>query len=407
MTLYALPDAACVRYTFIFSSRNTAATACLRQISRGELVILMNIPRYILNLACVCLLLPALLVIRDAGSQEVAIDTEETRSSKGFSARQSVEIADFLRQMSAKHGIGKPELEATFSKVRHSKEVLKLVLPAPPGKPKNWQAYRERFVEPVRIKAGVAFWDNYENDLARAEKEFGVPAEIIVGIIGVESIYGKHVGNFRVLDVLTTLAFDYPDLPKRDARMSFFRGEVEQALLFARESKVDPLSLRGSYAGAIGWGQFMPGSIRRFGIDYDGDGKIDLRKSPQDAIGSVANYLVRHGWKRGDPTVFPVGVEAVRQERLDYLINQGLEAKFGLPELQDEGIKTRFNLPGDLKFGLIDLQNGTEPTEYWLGTDNFFAITKYNRSYFYAMSVVDLGKAVRTARNPDSGKGEQ
>jgi len=362
----------------------------------------MNIPRTVLNLACICILLPALLIIRDVGSQDLAIDTEESRINKGFSAKQSVEVSDFIKQMTVKHGFSQPELEATFSKVRHSKEALKLVLPAPPGKLKNWQVYRERFVEPVRIKAGVAFWDNYEEDLVRAEKEFGVPAEIIVGIIGVESIYGKHVGNFRVMDVLTTLAFDYPDLPKRDARMSFFRGEVEQALLFARESKIDPLSLKGSYAGAIGWGQFMPGSIRRFGIDYDGDGKIDLRQSPQDAIGSVANYLVRHGWKRGDPTVFPVGVESVPPERLDHLINQGLEAKFGLSELQDEGVKTRFNLPGDLKFGLIDLQNGTEPTEYWLGTKNFFAITKYNRSYFYAMSVVDLGKAVRSARNPDS-----
>jgi len=367
----------------------------------------MNIPRPILNLVCLCILLPALLIIRDAGSQELTADVEESRGNKGFSARQSVEIADFIKLVSAKHGFSKSELEATFSKVRHSKEALKLVLPAPPGKPKNWQAYRERFVEPVRIKAGVAFWDNYEDDLARAEKEFGVPAEIMVGIIGVESIYGKHVGNFRVLDVLTTLAFDYPDLPKRDARMSFFRGEVEQTLLFARESKLDPLSLRGSYAGAIGWGQFMPGSIRRFGIDYDGDGKIDLRKSPQDAIGSVANYLMRHGWKRGDPTVFPVGVESVRQERLDHLINQGLEAKFGWSELQPEGVRVRFSLPNDLKFGLIDLQNGEDPTEYWLATNNFFAITKYNRSYFYAMSVVDLGKAVRTARNPDSGKGDQ
>lgn len=367
----------------------------------------MNIPRLVLNLACLCILLPALLTIRDAGSQELVTDTEETRNSNGFSARQSVEIADFIKQISLKHGFSKSELEATFSQVRYSKEVLKLVLPAPPGKLKNWQAYRERFVEPMRIKAGVAFWDNYEEDLVRAEKEYGVPAEIIVGIIGVESIYGRHVGNFRVLDVLTTLAFDYPDLPKRDARMVFFRREVEQALLFARESGLDPLSLRGSYAGAIGWGQFMPGSIRQFGIDYDGDGKIDLRKSPQDAIGSVANYLMRHGWKRGDPTVFSVSVESVRQERLDYLINQGLEAKFLLSELRPEGVRTRFNLPGDLKFGLIDLQNGTEPTEYWLGTGNFFAITKYNRSYFYAMSVVELGKAVRSARNPDSGKGEQ
>jgi membrane-bound lytic murein transglycosylase B len=360
----------------------------------------MKISRPFLNLACLCILLPALLLIRDAGSQELPVDTEDSASSLGFSATQSAEIADFINQMAARHGLGKQELETTFTKVRRSKRAIKLVLPAPPGKPKNWQAYRDRFVEPIRIRAGVAFWDNFEQDLDKAEKEFGVPAEIIVGIIGVESIYGRHVGSFRVLDVLTTLAFDYPDLPKRDARMAFFRSELEQALLFARESKVDPLSLRGSYAGAIGWPQFMPGSIRRFGIDYDGDNKIDLRKSPQDAIGSVANYLVQHGWRRGDPTVFPVSVAAVNPERLEMLINQGLEAKLDLRDLVSDGVQTRFSVPRDLKYGLIDLQNGEDPTEYWLATNNFFAITKYNRSYFYAMSVVELGKAVRTARNP-------
>ena len=366
----------------------------------------MNIRPSLLKLACFCLLLPTMFVVRDAGSQELAEKSEEIRPSKGFTSAQSAEMAVFIGQMTAKHGFSKADLETVFGKVRKSKEAQKLVLPAPPGKPKNWQAYRDRFIEPVRIRAGVAFWDNHEDDLARAEKEFGVPAEIIVGIIGVESIYGRNVGNFRVLDVLTTLAFDYPDLPKRDMRMTFFRSELEQALLFARENNVSPLSLRGSYAGAIGWPQFMPGSIRRFGIDYDGDGKIDLRKSSQDAIGSVANYLARHGWKRGNPSVFPVSVGALGQERLDSLINQGLEAKFSLDELRAYGVQTRHPVPGDLKYGLIDLQNGSEPTEYWLATGNFFAITKYNRSYFYAMSVVELGKAVRSARNPNAGTGE-
>jgi membrane-bound lytic murein transglycosylase B len=354
-----------------------------------------------------CIIVSTLFFVCDASSQETPAVVEANVQPQCIGAWKCAEIADFVQQMVATHGFSKAELEATFNQVRHSKEALKLVLPAPPGKPKNWQAYRERFVEPKRIQAGVAFWDNYEEDLARAEKEYGVPAEIIVGVIGVESIYGRHTGNFRVLDVLTTLALDYPDLPKRDARMTFFRSELEQALLFARENKVDPLSLKGSYAGAIGWAQFMPSSIRRFGIDYDGDGKIDLRKSPQDAIGSVANYLVRHGWKRGDPIVFAANVESVPKERLEHLLGQGLEAKFSSSELQAEGLRARFSLPEDIAFGVVDLQNGEEPTEYWLGTNNFFAIAKYNRSYFYAMSVVELGKAVRTARNPDSSKGDQ
>ncbi|MBS1169916.1 MAG: mltB [Burkholderiaceae bacterium] len=310
-------------------------------------------------------------------------------------------IHDFIGQMASKHGFDRDELFATFAQVRHSKQAIQLVRPAPPDKPKNWQAYRARFVEPVRIEAGVRFWNRYARDLARAEKQYGVPAEIIVAIIGVESIYGRHTGNFRVLDALTTLAFDYPETPNRTARMAFFRGEVEQTLLFARESGLDPLSLRGSYAGAIGWPQFMPSSIRAYGVDFDHDGKIDLRKSPADAIGSIANFLVRHGWKRGEPIVFRAQLGAAAKSRLDSLLNKGLEATFWPAELEIAGVTSNVELPANIRFGLIDLQNGYEPTEYWLGTGNFFAITKYNRSYFYAMSVTELARAVRTAHNAE------
>jgi len=359
----------------------------------------MKIPPTALRLACYLILLPTLFILGDAGSQEIPTQAEKSAQPDDTKSRLAKDKADFIQKMVAKHGFGKEELEATFIQVRYSNEAIQLIKPAPTGKAKNWQAYRARFVEPVRIKAGAAFWDKYEDDLARAEKEYGVPAEIIVGIIGVESVYGRNTGDFRIMDVLTTLAFDYPDLPKRAMRMAFFRAELENTLLYAREYHLDPLSLLGSYAGAIGWAQFMPGSIRQFGVDFDGDGKIDLRKSPQDAIGSVANYLARHGWKRGDPIVFPVSLDVIQKERLDHLLSQGLEAKFSVSELQTDGVRSRFTLPSDLKFGLIDLQNGAEPTEYWLGTNNFFAITKYNRSYFYAMSVVELGKAVRTTRN--------
>ena len=282
--------------------------------------------------------------------------------------------------------------------------------------------------------------------MARAEARFGVPAEIIVGIIGVETVYGRNTGSFRVMDAVTTLAFAYPDTPNRDARMAYFRGELENTLLFARESGVDPFSLYGSYAGAIGLPQFMPGSIRQFAIDFDGDGKINLRDSPVDAIGSVANFLVQHGWKTGEPIVFPASVtdsrsgtsvsasagenvnpdapfaRAVSASGLGHdigalapvasvpgersrdaggwrqFIGQGLEAKFTIDELKAGGVLPAFPPPSDLRFGLVDLQNGLSPTEYWLGANNFFAITQYNRSFFYAMSVVDLGRAVRVAR---------
>lgn len=309
------------------------------------------------------------------------------------------EVSEFMDNMVAKHGFDRAALESIFRKVRYVDTAIQLIKPAPPGKPKNWQAYRARFIEPVRINAGVAFWDTYADALARAEEQYGVPAEIIVGIIGVETVYGRNTGNFRVLDALTTLGFDYPPTPTRAARMDFFRRELESTLLFARESGVDPFSLFGSYAGAIGWPQFMPGSIRKYAVDFDGDGKIDLRNSPVDAIGSVASFLVDHGWKRGEPLVFPASVSNETNRGWDMFIGQPLEAKFKLDEMKAAGVTPNIEPPTDMQFGLVDLQNGDAPTEYWLGASNFFAITQYNRSFFYAMSVIDLGRAVRSARN--------
>nr|WP_232429588.1 lytic murein transglycosylase B [Noviherbaspirillum autotrophicum] len=309
------------------------------------------------------------------------------------------EVSEFIDQMIDQHGFERAELEAIFRKARYVDTTIQLIKPAPPGRPKNWHAYRERFVEPVRINAGVAFWNANAEALARAEEQYGVPAEIIVGIIGVETIYGRNTGNFRVLDALTTLSFDYPDTPNRVSRMKFFRGELENTLLFARESGIDPFTLLGSYAGAIGWPQFMPGSIRKYAVDFDGDGRIDLRNSPVDAIGSVAHFLAEHGWQRGEPIVFPASVSNAESGRSwDIFIGQGLEAKFKLDELKASGVAPGVEPPADMQFGLVDLQNGGEPTEYWLGSANFFAITRYNRSFFYAMSVVDLGRAVRNAR---------
>lgn len=324
------------------------------------------------------------------------VDAEDAGEFANFA--QWREVSEFIDRMVAQHEFNRTELEAILSKVRYVDSAIQLVKPAPPGKPKNWRAYRARFVEPFRINAGVAFWDRYADDLARAEAEYGVPAEIIVGILGVESIYGRHTGNFRVMDALTTLAFAYPDTPNRASRMAYFRGELENTLLFARESGIDPFSLQGSYAGAVGWPQFMPGSIRRYAVDFDGDRIIDLRNSPVDAIGSVANFLVQHGWKTGEPLVFPATVSP-EDTRWQSFIGQGLEAKFTLDEMEQAGVKPGVEPPADMRFGLVDLQNGLEPTEYWLGANNFFAITRYNRSFFYAMSVIDLGRAVRAARS--------
>ena len=311
-------------------------------------------------------------------------------------------VAEFIDRMVQQHGFDRAALEKTFRQTRYVESAIRFIKPAPAGRPKNWRAYRARFVDPIRINAGVRFWNDNLDALTRAEAQYGVPAEIIVGIIGVETVFGRNTGNFRVMDAITTLAFDYPDTPTRAARMAFFRGELENTLLLARESNIDPFSLLGSYAGAIGLPQFMPGSIREFAVDFDGDGKVDLRGSAVDAIGSVANYLSKHGWHAGSPIVFATRVgngDSNAPRAWDQFIGQGLEAKFTLAELTSAGVMPNTRVPDDMLLGLVDLQNGAEATEYWLATTNFYAITQYNRSYFYAMSVVDLGRAIRVARD--------
>jgi membrane-bound lytic murein transglycosylase B len=312
--------------------------------------------------------------------------------------RQWKAVADFEDEMISKHGFERDTLKALMAQVNYIDAAVQLVKPAPPGKPKNWQAYRDRFIEPVRVDAGVSFWNDNAQALVRAEANYGVPAEIIVGIIGVETVYGRNTGRFRVMDVLTTLAFAYPETPNRDARMGFFRSELENTLLLARKSNLDPLSLVGSFAGAVGLPQFMPGSILAYGVDFDGDGRVDLRNSATDAIGSVANFLVQHGWKadQAGPAAYPAAVAPGRA--WERFIGQGLAAKFTAEELAAAGAVSASALPAGRLFGLIDLQNGAEATEYWFASDNFFAITHYNRSYFYAMSVIELGRAVRVAR---------
>lgn len=309
------------------------------------------------------------------------------------------EVSSFISEMVSKHGYTEAELKAIFKQARYIEAARQLMRPAPAGKPKNWKAYRARFVEPYRIEAGVAFWDKYADALAKTEQEYGVPPEIIVGLIGVETIFGKQTGSFRVMDVLTTLAFDYPDTPTRDARMQFFRGELENMLLMSREASLDPFVFKGSYAGAIGWPQFMPGSIRKYAVDFDGDGKINLTDSPVDAIGSVAHYLAVHGWKRNLPVAFPATlVVSEKSEQLSTALGKGLQASYQLQDLKAIATTASSDAPTNIPYGLVDLQNGNDATEYWFATENFYAITLYNRSYFYAMSVYDLGRVIAAAR---------
>ncbi len=339
-----------------------------------------------------------------AADKKVSKKTAKTTSSASSQQQENIhfeqwkEVEVFISQMVNLHGFDEEKLRQLFSQVRHVESTKQLMKPAPPGKPKNWKVYRSRFVEPYRIAAGVQFWNQYAETLEKAERQYGVPAEIIVGLIGVETIFGKHTGSFRVLDALTTLAFDYPDTPTRATRMQYFRDELMHMLLIARESQVDPFAFKGSYAGAIGWPQFMPGSIRKYAVDFDGDGRINLTNSPIDAIGSVAHYLAEHGWKPGVPVTFPATLISDDKETLRTVLSQGLRASYTYQELSKLASSASADIAPQLKLGLIDLQNGEEATEYWIATDNFYAVTHYNRSYFYAMSVIDLGRVIRQAR---------
>ena len=316
------------------------------------------------------------------------------------------EINAFLDEIALRNGFPRQELAALLGEVRYIDAAVQLVKPAPRGKPKNWQSYSRVTIEPIRINAGVRFWNEHGATLARAEAEFGVPAEIIVGIIGVETVYGRNTGRFRVLDVLTTLGFAYPDTPNRAARMAFFQGELENALLLARKNNIDPFSLLGSFAGAIGMPQFMPGSVLAYGVDYDQDGAVDLRGSAVDAIGSVASFLVHHGWQRTQNGVIAYPARVSADGDWAALIGQGgLAATLTPEQLKAAGVTlgtAGAALAPERLYGLIDLPNGLEPTEYRVATDNFFSITQYNRSYFYAMSVVELGRAVRQSRDAAS-----
>jgi membrane-bound lytic murein transglycosylase B len=273
--------------------------------------------------------------------------------------------------------------------------VQRLMQPTSATFVKNWRVYRSRFIEPVRIAAGVRFWQDNAQTLARAEEEFGVPAEIIVGIIGVETIYGRDMGTYRVIDALSTLAFDFPKTEKRD-RTPFFKDELEQLLSLANRSNIDPLSLRGSYAGAMGYGQFMPSSWTKYAVDFDGDGKIDLFNNPSDAIGSVANYFKQFNWQRGMPAHHLVSFDTTRLDKVTLLAPDILPS-FTVERFGALGAVLPIEAQGHVgPLALVELQNGNDAApQYVAGTDNFYALTRYNQSSYYAMAVIELGEQVK------------
>ncbi|WP_310339671.1 lytic murein transglycosylase B [Rhodoferax saidenbachensis] len=276
--------------------------------------------------------------------------------------------------------------------------VVRAITPPAVGTPKNWALYRSRFVEPIRIRAGVKFWQDNRETLERAERETGVPASIIVGIIGVETIYGQQTGTYRVIDALTTLAFDFPGAhPRKAERAAFFLSELEAFLSLTARTQTDPLALRGSYAGAMGLPQFMPSSWAKYAIDFDGDSRVDLFHSAPDVIGSVANYFVAYKWQRDLPTHYPVQLDPARLDRVT-LLAPDIVPSFTPQAMADKGVlldATALAHPG--KLALVELQNGADAPLYIAGTDNFYAITRYNWSSYYALAVIELGNAVAAA----------
>jgi len=278
--------------------------------------------------------------------------------------------------------------------------VAKFIQPPPVGTAKNWRVYRSRFIDPVRTAAGVKFWQDNRETLARAEKETGVPAEIVVGIIGVETIYGQQTGTFRVMDSLSTLAFDFPaNHPRAKERSEFFKAELEQYLGLAHRNKIDPFSLKGSFAGAMGMPQFMPSSWVKYAVDFDGDGKVDLFNSPADIIGSVANYFKAFKWQPGMPTHYPVSFEASKLN-MEALLLPDILPTFSVDSFAAKGAVlegTALKHIGPL--ALVELQNGDDAPSYLAGTENFYAITRYNWSSYYALAVIELGQEVAKAMN--------
>jgi len=293
-------------------------------------------------------------------------------------------VIDFAIDLEQRHGFQADDLLAQFAQTRPNAKVLQLIQPPSSPLQRSWERYRPRFLNNQRINGGVRFWQENRASLTRASALYGVPEEIIVAIIGVETEYGRNTGNFGVMEALATLAFHYP------RRADFFRTELEQFLLLARENDMNPLSIKGSFAGALGIPQFMPGSQRRYAVDFDGDNKIDLAGSVNDAIGSVARFLEQHGWQAGQAVAIPARSAGEPEHSL---LEAGILPSLKVADLGAKGISA--DADPEAKVALVDLVSPGRETEYWLGFNNFYVITRYNRSSFYAMSVFQLGEEIR------------
>ncbi|MGM0593396.1 MAG: lytic murein transglycosylase B [Pseudomonadota bacterium] len=294
---------------------------------------------------------------------------------------------EFIQKMGSEHDFSPEELEALFAQVEHKQSIIDAI--SRPAESKPWYQYRPIFVTASRIRQGVDFWHDNQALLEQAEKEYGVPAHIIVAIIGVETRYGRHSGRYRVMDALSTLAFDYPK------RSDFFRRQLEAFLLMSREEQRDPLEFLGSYAGAMGMPQFIPSSFRAYAVDFDGDGRRDLWENTSDVIGSVANYFAEHKWQPGEPITSRATLHG---EAPTELVEKGYKPSLTMAQLRQAGIRPVDDYNDSDKVALLALESTPGKMQYWVAQHNFYVITRYNHSPLYAMAVHQLAEAIRTTR---------
>jgi len=290
---------------------------------------------------------------------------------------------EFAKELEAEHGIKPAQAKAWLEGAERLESVLKAIS-RPAEKTLTWADYRKIFLTEKRINQGKQFLVDNAELLEKAELEFGVPKEIIGAIIGVETFYGKRQGNYRVLDSLSTLAFDYP-------KRSLFWRELKHFFVMSQEQQVNPGEVKGSYAGAMGYGQFIPSSYRRYAVDYDNDGLKDLWHNKADAIGSVANYFKRHGWKKDQAVTQRVHVKG---DKYQDAVNDRLKPKWNVSELKALGVTPTQDVADDASATLVKLI-GDKGAEFWLGNHNFYVITRYNHSRMYAMAVYQLSQAIK------------
>lgn len=318
-------------------------------------------------------------------ANDVDLLLSSTKPTEKLTFNQRPDVQVFIKKMSEQYAIEESVLNSLFSRVELKPSIINIFDRPPTSRP--WYQYKPSFINATRIKNGVAFWKKYPDLLAQAHRKYGVPEEIIVAILGAETNYGQNMGTFRTIDVLSTVAFDYP------RRAEYFKGELEQFILLAQEEGRNPLTLKSSFAGAMGWPQFMPSSFRKYGIDFDADGKRDVWTDPADVIGSVAYYFNQFGWQDGQATALRATVTG---DKYQALLADKFNLKYTIAELREMGVVSATYVPDDTKALLFPLETEAG-IEYWLGLQNFYAITRYNKSTLYAMSIHLLAQDIRKA----------